>query len=67
MLIDETKQELAKRFGLTLPEICCVGSEYVRRVSVRVLQACVRARTLLQRFVYKLAKVEIPEGATGKL
>ena len=30
MLTDETKQELAKRFGLTLPEICCVGSEYVR-------------------------------------
>lgn len=74
MLTDETKQELAERFGLTLPEIRCVESECVRPVSVRVLQARARAcvslaegKTLLQRFAYKLAEVEIPEGATEKL
>lgn len=74
MLSTETTGELAERLGLTSTEIQCVEAEYSSPVSVRVLQARARAcvslaegRTLLQRFVYKLAEVEIPEGATEKL
>lgn len=74
MLTNETMQELAERFGLTPGEIRCVESECAGPVSVRVLQARARAcvslaegRTLLQRFVYKLAETEIPEGVTDTL
>lgn len=74
MLTTETTRELAERLELTPTEIQCIEAEYRWPVSVRVLQARARAcvslaegHTLLQRFVYKLAEVEIPEGATSTL
>lgn len=74
MLTSPTRQELATRFGLTPSEIRCLEDGRNQPVSVRVLQARARAcvklaegRTLLQRFVYKLAEAEIPEGATDTL
>lgn len=66
MLTSPTRQELATRFGLTPSEIRCLEDGRNQPVSVRVLQARARAcvklaegRTLLQRFVYKLAEAEI--------
>lgn len=74
MLTSPTRQELVTRFGLTPSEIRCLEDGRNQPVSVRVLQARARAcvklaegRTLLQRFVYKLAEAEIPEGATDTL
>lgn len=74
MLTSPTRQELVTRFGLTPSEIRCIEDGWTQPVSVRVLQARARAcvklaegRTLLQRFVYKLAEAEIPEGATDTL
>ncbi len=74
MLTHATQQKLVKRFALTPSEIRCIEDGWNQPVSVRVLQARARAcvklaegRTLLQRFVYKLAEAEIPEGATDTL
>lgn len=74
MLTPATQQELVTRFGLTPSEVRCIEDGWTQPVSVRVLQARARAcvklaegRTLLQRFVYKLAEAEIPEGATDTL